>query len=154
MLSSCFLLHQADYSGWTWLQFQWDRSLALRHRPVHQHPHFCRWSQLPCSASPRGECAHSLMCVCRCMWLSVRWQSAHLQLAEPCSLTALCSGFLYSFRWGTGRMQLCCSYIPTSWSLYPRRWVTCRSSRSSISATTSEFGETFFDSWHLKVSEK
>lgn len=33
-------------------------------------------------------------------------------------------------RWVIGRMQLCCSFIRTSWSLCQRRWVTCRSSRS------------------------
>lgn len=41
-------------------------------------------------------------------------------------------------RWATGRTPPCCFYIPTSWSLCRRRWVTCRSSRSSTWATTSE----------------
>lgn len=55
-------------------------------------------------------------------------------------LTAVCPWFLPPHRWATGKTQLCCSYIPTSWSLCLRRWVTCRSSRSSTSATTSESG--------------
>lgn len=45
---------QADISGWTGLQLQWDRSPALLHWPVRRHPHLCCRSQLPCPASPRG----------------------------------------------------------------------------------------------------
>lgn len=51
-----------------------------------------------------------------------------------CPIPLICT----SLRWAAGRMPPCCSCTPTSWSLCPRRWETWPSSRSSISATTSE----------------
>lgn len=64
----------------------------------------------------------------------------------------LCS----SHSWATGRTQLFCFCIPTSWNICLRRWGTCRDSKLSIWATTSESWLTdllylvhFYDSWNL-----
>lgn len=114
-------LHQADMHWWAGLQFQWDWSVASHHWPVCQYAHLCCRSQLPCPASTRGECAHRFVDFNPCVHC-LQWESL------VCSL----------HRWATGRGQLCCFYIPTSWSLCPRRWATCKSSKSSTSATTSE----------------
>lgn len=52
---------QTGISGRAGLQFQRDRSFAHFHRPVRQHPHLRRGSQLPQPASPRGECARGAL---------------------------------------------------------------------------------------------
>lgn len=103
-----------------------------------QHPHLCCRSQLPHPASPRGECAHRVVCVCVCV-ARVKWCGKLVCSSVTArSLLAHGSWFPPLHRWAPGRTQLCCSYIPTSWSLCLRKWATCRSSKSSISATTSE----------------
>lgn len=123
---------QADCAGWARLQLQWDRSVALLHRPVCLHPHLRSRSQLPHPASPRGERARAVHTATAWVWAD----GAHT-VGNRCEPVCLVSPSL-SFRWGTGRAPLCCSCTPISWSLCPRRWATCRSWRSSTSATTSE----------------